>query len=34
MVDAISGMLNREYGPWRSEDIERLLAGHRAGPPG
>ncbi len=34
MVDAISGMLNREYGPWRSQDIERLLAGHRAGPPG
>jgi hypothetical protein len=33
MVDAISGMLNRDYGPWRSEDIERLLAGHRAGPP-
>src|SRR5215469_5443142 len=33
MVDAISGMLSRVYGPWRSEDIERL-AGHRAGPPG
>jgi hypothetical protein len=34
MVDAISGMLNREYGPWRSEDIERLLAERHAGPPG
>jgi hypothetical protein len=33
MVDAISGMLNREYGPWRSEDAERLLAERRAGPP-
>jgi hypothetical protein len=33
MVDAISGMLNLEYGPWRSEDAERLLAEHRAGPP-
>jgi hypothetical protein len=32
MVDAISGMLNRVHGPWRSEDIERLLAEH-AGPP-
>jgi len=34
MVDAISGTLNRDYGPWRSEDIERLLAEHRARPPG
>ena len=33
MVDAISGMLNLAYGPWRGEDIERLLAEHRAGPP-
>lgn len=33
MADAISGMLTLEYGPWRSEDIERLLAGHRARPP-
>jgi len=34
MVDAISGMLTRAYGPWRSQDIERLQAGHRTGPPG
>ena len=34
MVDAISGMLTLEYGPWRSEDVERLLAEHRTGPPG
>jgi hypothetical protein len=34
MVDAISGMLTLAYGPWRSEDVERLLAGHRAGRPG
>jgi hypothetical protein len=33
MVDAISGMLNLQYGPWRSEDAESLLAEHRAGPP-
>jgi hypothetical protein len=29
MVDAISGMLTLRYGPWRSEDVERLLAEHR-----
>jgi hypothetical protein len=34
MVDAISGMLTLEYGSWRSEDVERLLAEHRTGPPG
>jgi hypothetical protein len=34
MVDAISGMLTLEYGPWRSEDAERLLAEHRTGRPG
>jgi hypothetical protein len=34
MVDAISGMLTLEYGPWRSEDVERLRAEHRTGPPG
>ena len=34
MVDAISGMLNLEYGPWKSEDVERLLTEQRAGPPG
>jgi hypothetical protein len=34
MVDAISGMLNLEFGPWKSEDVERLLAEHRAGSPG
>src|SRR5713101_8320513 len=34
MVDAISGMLTLEYGPWRSEYGERLLAEHRTGPPG
>jgi hypothetical protein len=34
MVDAISGMLTLEYGPWRSADVERLLAEHRTGPPG
>jgi hypothetical protein len=33
MVDAISGLLNREYGPWTSEDIDRLLAGRSAEPP-
>ena len=34
MVDAISGMLTLEYGPWHSEDVERLLAEHRTGSPG
>jgi hypothetical protein len=33
MVDAISGMLTLEYGPWRNEDVERLLAERRAAPP-
>jgi hypothetical protein len=34
MVDAISGMLTLQYGPWKSEDVERLRAGHRTRPPG
>jgi hypothetical protein len=29
MVEAISGMLNLVYGPWRAEDIDRLLADYR-----
>jgi hypothetical protein len=33
MVDAISGLLDREYGPWTNADINRLLAGHGAEPP-
>ena len=33
MVDAISGMLDLKYGPWRAEGVERLQAGHRAEPP-
>jgi hypothetical protein len=33
MVDAISGMLNLHYGPWTSEDVDRLLADSGAGPP-
>jgi hypothetical protein len=31
MVDAISGMLSLHYGPWTSEDVERLRAGHGGG---
>lgn len=27
-------VLTLEYGSWRSEDVERLLAEHRTGPPG
>jgi hypothetical protein len=34
MLNAISGMLNLTYGPWRSEDADRLLAGYRLRPPG
>lgn len=34
MIDAISGMLNLAYGPWRSEDVDRMLADYRQGPPG
>jgi hypothetical protein len=34
MVDALSGMLNLEYGPWTSEDVDRLLADCRQGRPG
>ena len=33
MVDAISGRLTLKDGPWSSEDVERVLAAHRAGPP-
>jgi hypothetical protein len=33
MVDAISGMLNLRYGPWTSQDADRLRAGHGARPP-
>jgi hypothetical protein len=34
MVDAISGALNLEYGRWNTEDVDRLLADYRPGPPG
>jgi hypothetical protein len=34
MADAISGMLDLEHGPWRSEDADRLLADYRPAPPG
>jgi len=34
MVDAISGALNLEYGPWKSEDADRLLADYHPEPPG
>jgi hypothetical protein len=34
MLDAISGTLNLAYGPWRSQDVDRLLADYRPGPPG
>ena len=34
MVDAISGMLNLTYGPWRSEDADRLLAEYGPSKPG
>ena len=30
----ISAMLRRNYGPWRSEDVERLLAEYDLGKPG
>jgi hypothetical protein len=33
MVDAISEMLNHHYGPWTSQDIDHLRAGHDAEPP-
>ena len=33
MVDAISGLLNVQYGPWTSEDADRLVAGYRSAPP-
>ena len=34
MVDAISGVLNLTYGPWRSEDADRLLAEYGPSKPG
>lgn len=33
MVDAISAMLRHDYGPWRREDADRLLAEYRRGQP-
>jgi hypothetical protein len=29
MVEAISSLLNRDYGPWTDEDIDRMLADYR-----
>jgi hypothetical protein len=34
MVDAISAMLRHDYGPWRVEDADRLLAEYGLGKPG
>jgi hypothetical protein len=34
MIDAISGMLNLAYGPWKTEDVDRMLADYRPGRPG
>ena len=34
MVDAISAMLRHDYGPWRNEDVDRLLAEYSPGRPG
>ena len=31
MADAVSAMLRHDYGPWRSEDADRLLAGYGPG---
>src|SRR5215472_10701241 len=33
-TDAISAMLRHDYGPWRREDAERLLAEYGPGTPG
>jgi hypothetical protein len=33
MVEAISGMLNLVYGPWRAEDADRLIADYRPARP-
>ena len=33
MVDAISGLLGLHYGPWTSQDADRLRASYRAEPP-
>jgi hypothetical protein len=34
MVDAISTMLRHDYGPWRVEDADRLLAEYGLGKSG
>jgi hypothetical protein len=34
MADAISAMLRSDYGPWRSEDVDRFLAEYGPGKPG
>ena len=33
MVEAISNLLNRDYGPWTDADIDRMLADYRPAPP-
>ena len=33
MVDAVSWLLERKYGMWTAEDVDRLLAGDRTEPP-
>jgi hypothetical protein len=33
MADAVSAMLRHDYGPWRSEDADRLLAEYRPAKP-
>jgi hypothetical protein len=32
-IFAIAGMLNHHYGPWTSQDADRLRAGSGPGPP-
>jgi hypothetical protein len=34
MVDAINAMLLSDYGPWRGEHVDRLLAEYGPGQPG
>jgi hypothetical protein len=34
LMDAISAMLRHDYGPWRREDADRLLADYSAGASG
>ena len=34
MADAISAMLRHDYGPWRREDADRLLAAYGPDQPG